>query len=359
MGHVPEGALRRLLDEPLAVPDTQRRHLGACARCRASSRRVAGDREVAVAHMARPLPVPDLDLAWARVERRLSAAGEVVRAPDPPRRWRAIGVTARGGAIAVAAGSLAVDAAAAATLTTVFAPTHVAPLPLQPGDLHAFASSLGFAAPSGGSTLAWADGTIRWHRSAAPLRTTSLAAAEAAAGIPVSLPTSLPNGVADSPSLLVEPAATAVVSFDGAAGAVLAGSTLTLSVGPVVLATYGGAGLRAVPALAVVTMPRPTATTTGATTSELESFLLAQPGLPSDLATGIRLLGNLETALPVPTPPGFVETSTTVGGPPGVLLSGQGGGAAAAICEDAHGVVHTVGGLLDENDVLGVARQIG
>ncbi|MDA8290534.1 MAG: hypothetical protein M0Z33_02465, partial [Actinomycetota bacterium] len=273
---------------------------------------------------------------------------------------RAVGTTARGTALAVAATSLAVGAAAAATLTTVFAPTHVAPLPLAPADLRAFASALGISAGPGGSSTTWADGTIHWTRPGKPLRTTSIAAAEAAAGVPVVLPARLPNGVLGPPSFLVEPVTTAVVTFDPSAGASLAGSTLALSVGPIVLATYGGgAGLAGIPTLAVAAMSRPTATTTGATTSELESFLLAQPGLPPDLASGVRLLGNLETALPVPTPPGFVETGTTVGGASGVLLTSPGVGASAAVWEDSHGIVHTVGGLLAENDVLGVARQIG
>jgi len=68
-------------------------------------------------------------------------------------------------------------------------------------------------------------------------------------------------------------------------------------------------------------MALPVATSTGANTAQLESFVLSQPGIPSDLAQEIRLLGNLQTTLPVPTPPGAAESSVVVNGQPAVLLA--------------------------------------
>jgi hypothetical protein len=105
-------------------------------------------------------------------------------------------------------------------------------------------------------------------------------------------------------------------------------------------------------------MERPIATSTGATTDELESFLLSRPGLPPGLVQEVRLLGNLQTTLPVPTPPGAEESSVVVDGQPGVLVTEGDGVASGLIWEDQQGLVHAVAGPLDKEDVLGVARQI-
>ena len=43
MRHVPDGTLRRLIDEPFAVADRDARHVEGCGRCRARSQRIAED----------------------------------------------------------------------------------------------------------------------------------------------------------------------------------------------------------------------------------------------------------------------------------------------------------------------------
>src|SRR5258708_21337096 len=64
-------------------------------------------------------------------------------------------------------------------------------------------------------------------------------------------------------------------------------------------------------------MERPRASSTGATASQLEAFLLSRGGLPSGLAQELRLLGNPGTTLPVPVPSGMSAQQLKIGGGPG------------------------------------------
>jgi len=368
-----------MVDEPLAVPDAVAGHVDGCARCRVRRDRVVDD-AAAVRHLfGRPQPVPDVDRAWRCVVDRADRAdradaphtGRPHRADRLPRmvrrRWRVAGLTVSGGTAAVVGSVALVSVAAAATLTTVFAPTHVVAVPTTGVNLHAFAAALGLngvagdrtgSSPSGPRPFAF--GTIQWAASSTPLRTGSLDAAESASGLDVTLPGTLPSGVVGPPRFVVEQTATVTVSFDTRAGPSLAGSMFTLTAGPAVVARYGGVGTAAgVPTLAVLTMERPTATSDGATVDSLESFLETRPGVPKDLAQSLRLLGDLRTALPIPIPPGASESTTTVAGAPAVVLTEAGGVASGVVWEDHHGVVRTVAGLVDQEDVLGVANQLG
>lgn len=404
MRHVHEGVLRQLVDEPMAVSDRAAEHVLGCERCQAHRTRVLQDVGTARRLLARPQPVPDLDRAWER----FSQAGSEPRRRVPkrirPRPRPLAGAGAGAAGIAVASGTLVAGVAAAATLTVVFAPTQVAPLPVSKGDLQSLTSALGLGnagllhhrsvrakatgttrstppstTPTGPTrpttsttgtprTRTWAYGTIRWATRPTTEKTTSLAEAEAASGMSVHLPGALPNGVQGSPTFEVVRRSSAIVTFDAKAGPSLAGSTLTVSIGPGVLADYGGAtnlgaasgtrNLADLPTLVVAEMERPLVTSTGATITALESFVLQRPGFPQDLAEEIRLLGNLKGTLPLPVPAGVTRSSAMIGGDPAVVLSMAGGTATAVVWED-HDVVRTVGGLLNQQDVLSVARQLG
>jgi hypothetical protein len=93
--------------------------------------------------------------------------------------------------------------------------------------------------------------------------------------------------------------------------------------------------------------------------SQIEAFLLSRPDIPAQLAEEIRLLGDLRTTLPVPTPPGTNARSVQVGGFPGVLLADASGAASVVIWEDGASLVHVVAGIVDSQDALAVADQIG
>jgi hypothetical protein len=273
-------------------------------------------------------------------------------------------VSLRNGLVIGALGIVVVGTAAAATLTTIFAPNHVAPVLLSQSDLQAIAAftglgdgqSLGgFSTPNGSSALRF--GTVTWS-SGIPHPASSLAQAAAEAGFPVSLPVRLPAGVGAVQQLIVQPRVKATVTFNSTAAS-LAGSSVTVDAGPAVFAQYRGTGGGGVPALAVATIRRPTAQSAGASLSQIEAFLLGRPGIPPQLAEEIRLLGDLRTTLPVPVPLGASVHSVQIGGWPGVLLADSSNAAAGVVWEDGQGLLHVVAGILDSQDVLNVANQHG
>lgn len=366
MRHVSDGILRRLEDEPDFVADRQAEHASSCRRCRLRQQRIAADAAFAQRTLGGPQLLPNVNAVWSRVVATPASAPGARVERAAPRSWRLAGISLSSGVAIGGAALLVAGVAAAATLTTVFAPTHVAPLPIAAGDLQSFVSALGLngpaglagvSSPSGSKQLSF--GTLAWSAGGSPRTYPTLGQAETASGLAVALPSSLPSGVSDTASYAVYPSASATLTFSSSAGGGVAGSSLAFTIGPAVIVTYGSPLGEGLPALAVGAMARPVATSTGATTSQLESFLLSQPGLPPDLAEEIRLLGNLQTTLPVPTPPGASESSVVVNGQPAVLIAEDGGVASGVIWEDAQGIVHAVAGPLDPQDVLGVAQQIG
>ncbi|MBV8430645.1 MAG: hypothetical protein JO244_05750 [Solirubrobacterales bacterium] len=370
MRHTSDGLLRRLDDEPLAVPDRVTDHVAGCGRCQERRAEIGRDTERAAQLFSAPQLVPDLDLAWARLRPELESPGatRADRQSRPPRlhrrlaRFRTMSLRtglAIGGITIVVAGT-----AAAASLTTIFAPTRVAAVSLNQSDLRAIAAFTGlgnsqgiggFSSPTGSSRLRF--GTLTWTSGSA-LAVSSLAQAVAQAGFPVTLPTHLPPGVGAVQQFAVLPRMQAAIRFNSAAGG-LGGSTVALTTGPGVVTDYAGKSGTDVPTLGVATMRRPTARSAGATLGQVEAFLLRQPGIPPELAEEIRLLGDLRTTLPVPVPPGASVRSVQVSGWPGVLLADSSKAASAVVWEDGRGLLHAVVGILDPRDVLNVAAQIG
>ena len=370
MRHVEEGVLRRLDDEPLAVPDRVSDHVAHCERCRARRAEIARDTERTAQLFSAPQLVPDVDHAWARLQREVVSweTHETDRHRPPvrvaPRRVSLPRVSLRAGLAIGAVGALAVGTAAAGTFSNIFAPTHIAPVSVSRSDLRAIATLTGlgdsqqfggFTTPNGSSTLRF--GTLTWSSGTAQ-QASSRAQAAAEAGFPVTLPARLPAGVGAVQQFGVQPRVTASVAFNSAAAG-LAGSSVTLQAGPAVIAEYGGTNGVNAPTLGVATMRSPTARSTGATIGEIEAFLLRQPGLPPQLAEEIRLLGDLRTTLPVPVPAGASERSVQIAGRPGVLLTDASNAASAVVWDDGAGMLHAVVGLLDANDVLNVAGQLG
>lgn len=371
MHHVPRTVLRRLADDPLAVPDRDQRHLAGCDRCQAGSARVFADAARASRSLTAPRDtgqVGDVDLEWIMLQERLRQPGRPVLpvARHRGRLGRPLARLSLGAGAAAAAGVIAVGAGAAVALTTVYAPTKVAPVRVSTGDLQAITdlASVGPGALAGGpqpsGSLPLRFGQLSWTTAGSEQQVSSIAQARALTHLAWSAPASLPAGVGSPASIMVQPQVMATLQFSQSAGQGLGGSTLQLEAGPAIAVQYGGgSGQSGLPTLVIAAMKRPQISSAGATASQLEAFLLSQPGMPASLAEQLRALGSPGTVLPVPVPSGMSQQQVRIGGAPAVLVTDHSGVVSAVVWESRDGIVHGVGGLLDSRDILSVARQIG
>src|SRR6202046_5750691 len=249
MNHVSSPVLRRLQDEPLSVPDSARRHLAACARCQASNSKIAQNAALAARVLAAPAAGPDDNSrAWARLQANEQlgdpAAGRAtVRVPRP--RPRIASLSLGTGTIAVA-GVLVAGTGAAVALTTVYAPTHVAPVRVSQGDFRAIATiaSIGGTGvtdglPPAGQQLPFGD--LSWTSAGKASPVPSVAQARTLTGLPLTSPRTVPAGVGSPRAVVVQPKVTVTVTFDASAGGGVGGSTLVITGGPGALVQYGGA----------------------------------------------------------------------------------------------------------------------
>jgi hypothetical protein len=370
MRHVPSTMLRRLADDQLAVPDRARQHLAGCDHCQGRSAETTKAAELASRLIAAPPGVGDVDLEWMMLTEALRNPGPQGRpvTASPRRAPRLMARVSVGTGAIAAVGVIAAGAAAATVLTTVYAPTHVAPVRVSSGDLRAIRdiSGLGPASVTKGSALpssvTTSFGQLTWTTAGQPRQVSTIGQARAMTHLGYTVPASLPTGVGSPQSIEVQPQVTATIRFSNAAGgtaaSAVAGSTLRITAGPAIVVRYGS-GAGSPPTLVIVVMRRPLAVSTGATTSELESFLLSQRGVPAGLAHQIRLLGNPGNVLPVPVPAGMTQTQPSIGGVQAVLVADPSGAASGVVWETKNGIVHGVAGLLDSAETLDVARQVG
>lgn len=366
---------RRLLDEPLCVPDRVHRHVVGCRRCGADLahlRADAGSLAAALDAGAAPDPFADPGAAPLRVGAALARArARAGRDRGAGRDWlrgRLDGRSGPRGRRRAALGALgalgvAVVASGAATgWSRIFHPAAVAPVPVRASDVAAVARlrALGSVTGSTQPTLVPAA---------------SLGAAEAATGVSLRLPRALPQGVTGIPAVERVPAWSVTFTFDLARARALArrlgttlsrlpagldGATMVEHAGPGVVVEYGTTAapslLGGVPTLALAAVRAPTVDATGVSLGELRTVLLRLPGLSPALRQAIRAFARPATTLPIPVPAGLLQSRrVAVDGRPGVLLS-DGSGVVAAVIWEADGLVHGVGGTLLPATVLALAR---
>ncbi len=433
MRHLDDGTLRRLYDEPGAVAAADRGHLAACRRCQATYALVADDARAAASLLTAPAapaarvdPVPALHTVRQRVadaptpratglrlprRRPLERSDSMYQYNTTTRRLaRPVGALAAAAAL-VAALALTPAGALAGSLLTVFEPQQFTAVDVTSSDLQGLRDLPDLS--SYGTMGATQNPTARSFVSAAE--------AGRASGLTVRTPSALPAGVPSSVTYSVMSQGVASFTFDAAkarAAATATGkslppmsagldsSTLRLSVGPIVVATYGGAGLTngwnnsasatrdgsvtgthdggkaavaqarkdirpraaasgsgdlaSIPSLVVVQAPRPQLTVTNnVTVRELEDYLSRQPGVSPQLAAEIRSIGDPGSTLPIPIPiDRFNAQHVTLQDGTDSLVVGDNTGIGSGAIWQKDGVVYAVAGTLTEDQVVAVANSL-
>jgi hypothetical protein len=356
MRHPTEGVLRRLLDEPAGVADSDREHVAGCPQCLGGLATARADAALVDAALA-PENGADVDVAAAW--RRLSAAPAAGRAAPPPRSGRLRALLRRPivAGLAVAVVVSGAGTAAAGGWLKIFQTEQIAPISLSPADLVALPdlSAYGDLAVSGGF---------------GSREVPDAATAEAQTGLDVPQVAALPRGVSGAPLYQVvgEVSATFSFSADRAADAAAAageplpppppgldGSRVRLVAGPgVALDWTSTAGA---PALAVGRAVAPSAFSSGVPLETVRDYLLSLPGLPADVAAQLRTFTADDSTLPLPVPEAFTTSSAPVDGEAATVLTSRDRTLAAVVWVD-DGLVTFVAGSLDADEVLSIAREL-
>lgn len=374
MAHLTEGALRRLYDEPEAVTASMRQHHNGCSRCQHRLNAIAEDaRGAATLLGASDIRVDTADalrLLQDRVRREQSK-----RPVRPYERWLAAAqvrwpTVARPVAVALVAAammSLLAATGVAQNLLTIFEPKQFVAVPVTTSDVTWMPDLTAY-------------GTLKWSPRPPDVRPVANAAtAEAESGLPILVPASLPPGVPAAVSYAVVPRTTATFTFSAAKARAAAatagkslppmptnidGSTLYVTAGPALLEVYGG-GSRVettpegvLPTLVIAQARAPRVTSTGVSTKELEDYLLAQPGISSQLQAQIRAIGDPTQTLPIPVPTGLAASHPVqVAGVQGIFVSDSTGlGSALIWLKD--GIAYAVAGKLSESQIVAIARSL-
>lgn len=405
--HPSDGALRRLLDEPVAVAVADEDHVSLCPRCQGRMRLMREDDTAVALAFAGDFEITPAPVALERL-RAAEKAGVVVvgvraggrlgretgpqrpRLRRPPLRPAAI-ITS---ALVVMGGA---TAAAATGLVPIFSPESVAPVVIQAGDIASLQALSRFGTVTGTSKL---DLT---PESSAPALASAAGFSLPAVTPPSGLTTGSPSywlvspenaqlqiSVTKADKAAAKDGGTVPPAPPGVDGSVLQvatgagalevwGLTLPGGTGPSVglfghsstkasnrtsgtpAAGPGPAGNRPVvselPQLAVAEVQGPTVSSSGADLATLESYLLSQPGISPELAAQIRAIGDPSSTLPIPVPAGADSSTVDVNGHTAVAVAAVSEGTAVIWAED--GRLFAVLGQASVANLLAVARQIG
>ena len=326
------------------------------------------------------LPVPetrvDTERALARLRARIEAERivPVTRAPITRRR-PSVSIWARGLAAAATVAfvaTLLTVSGVAETILTIFEPKQVVAVPITMNDVT--------GAPSLG-----AYGTLTWSVPPKPYDVPDLRTAARESGLTLLTPATVPAG-AGTPRYGVMPLTTATFTFSAdktkAAAAQkgrtpppmpanIDGSRLFITGGPAVVMVWGDPTpptrgtnpstadpFASLPKLIVAQGKGPVVQSDGVTVEQLQSYLLAQPGISPQLAAQIRAIKDPSSTLPIPVPVDYATSKkVTVQGVEGVFI-GDSTGLGSAVIWQKNGIVYGVAGTLTEAAILGVANSL-
>ncbi len=359
MRHPTEGVLRRLLDEPVGVADSDREHVADCPQCLGGLAAMREDAALVDAALATEGGAGvDVAAAWRRLSTAAPAAGPG-RAASPG-AGRSRGVLRRPvvAALAVAIVLTGAGTAAANDWLQIFRTERIAPVSLSTADLNALPDLRAY-----GEVVVTGDGDVH--------QVPDAAAAAAETGLDVPEVTTLPRGVSGEPVYQVggEVSATFTFSADRAARAAaeageslpplppgLDGSRVRLVAGPGVAQVWSSSA--GMPALVVGRAVAPSAFSSGVPFETVRDYLLSLPGLPEDVAAQLRTFTADGSTLPLPVPADQVTTSSAqVNGVPATVMVAR--DRTMAVVVWVHdGVVTAVAGSLDADEVLSIARDL-
>jgi hypothetical protein len=324
-------------------------------------------------------PKVDTERALARLRARVDAEriAPVSRGASAPRRV-AVNIWIRGLAAAATVAlvaTLLTVSGLAETILTIFEPKQLVAVPITSTDLNS-AASFG------------AYGTLTWTEQPRPYDVPDVRTAARESGMTVLTPGNLPQGVG-APRYGVMPKTTATFTFSAAKTTQAAaaqkrtpppmpanidGSKLFITGGPAVVAFYddgtgaigasgatgasGASPFSGMPKLIVAQGRPPVVQSDGVTVDQLQSYLLAQPGISPQLAAQIRAIKDPSSTLPVPIPVDMATSKkVTVQGVDGIFV-GDSTGLGSAVIWQKDGIVYGVAGTLTEQQVLAVANSL-
>lgn len=359
MRHPTEGVLRRLLDEPAGVADSDRGHIAGCPECLRALTAMREDAAlVDTALMTDDGADADVDAAWRRLSTNASVTGPPLATASRRGRFRAVLRRPVVASLAVAAVLSGAGVAAANDWLRIFRTEGIAPVSLSAADLMALPDLEAY-----GDLQVTGDGDMREVRDAA--------AAEAQTGLDAPQVATLPRGVSGAPIYQVGSRVSATFTFsaDRAARAAvksgdmlpppppgLDGSRVRLVAGPGLAGIWSQSA--GVPALFVGRAVAPTAFSSGVPFEAARDYLLSLPGLPERVAAQLRTFNPDGSTLPLPVPADRITTSSAqVNGEPATVLTSRDKTMAAVVWVKS-GVVTAVAGALDSEEVLGIARDL-
>jgi hypothetical protein len=364
--HLTDGVLRRLVDEPFAIADSQKKHLAGCTTCATRYARIEADAHETFALLDLPAYSPQVTAALAQINQRTRAAqpgGASGRfgAWRRPIFSRAVGIAAAA-CVVLGAVTLTPAGSMAQSFVTIFQPSGVKAVQLTSLDVRSLAQLRHY-------------GTIHTPGRVSHQPATSIGNASTLSGMTVLTPASLPSGVPSAVSYSVSPGATASFTFSAAkaqtwaakSGKVLPampsridGSTIDVTVGATVVATYGGCGLNCsnLPQLVIGQMAAPHIASTGANLKQLEDYVFSLPGTSQQLATELRSINNPTSTLPIPIPSSFAHADpVSVQGVQGEAI-GDNTGVGSLVVWEKDGVVYAVGGTFPLSQVESIANSL-
>lgn len=366
-------------------------HLASCSLC-ADARAEWDAIGSAARAAAATMPAPSrglLDRVWLKIEQGSDPGERVTRWSD----WLAGWLQGRGRRLALPVGAGMLAAAVAGILVFGLGGLRTDRL-LNPFEPRQSASAPATLEPLSSLSQLSDYGTVSDSGEPRPQWVADAATAAALSGMNVLTPATLPARISSPPSYSVVSGSRTTFTFSvekaraaaEAQGKTLPplpadidGTTLEVTMHSAVLAVYGRdatgngqasadgpLGPAVAPELIVGQVMAPSVTSTGASASRIEQYLLSQPGISPELAAALKALGDPSagagtvalTMLPIPVQGmSAAAHSVPIQGVSGLAI-GDSTGLGGVVLWQKTGIVYVVAGALSEKDLVSVADSL-